>query len=89
MSSSVISLMLLSVFVLAYSKTFGDTQGNKLLVVTGKDVYYDHYPQSEIIDLKSDTGGDCDGWTDYPIEIQHATGALFDNDSNKGTEGTF
>ena len=89
MSSYVFSSMLLSVFVLTLSKTFDAKQGNKILVVTGRDVYYNHYPESEVIDLRSNNGGDCDGWTEYPIEIEHGTGALFSIDSEKGTEGRF
>ena len=56
---------------------------------TGRDVYYNHYPESEVIDLRSDIGGDCDGWTEYPIEIEYGTGAVFSIDSDKQTEGTF
>ena len=86
MNIHVLLLLMLSVFVLTSAKTFDGKHGTKLLVVTGSVNSVD-YPESEVIDLES--GGDCNGWTEYPIEIAYGTGALFSIDSNKGTEGMF
>ena len=88
-----ILLPLLSVFVLAGAKIFDDLHGTKLVVVSGKSVVTGvanglelDYPESEVIDLDLDL--DCKGWTDFPIEVYASTGALFDIESAKGTEGT-
>ena len=47
------------------------------------------YPESEVIDLESDNGGDCNRWTEFPYEVYGGTGALFNVESAKGTEGIF
>ena len=39
----------------------------------------DVFPESEVIDLESDTGGDCNHWTNFPNYVVFGgTGALFD-----------
>ena len=81
-------LLMLSVFVLTSTKTFDGKHGTKLLVVTGSVNSVD-YPASEVIDLESDTGGDFHGWTEFPYGLFGGTGALFNSESTKGTEGTF
>ena len=81
-------LPLLLVFVLTSTKTFNGKNGSKLLVVTGSVNSVD-YPESEVIDLEIDTGGDCHGWTEFPYGLFGGTGALFNTESTKGTEGTF
>ena len=83
-----ILLTLLSVFVLTVAKIFDDEYGTKLVVVAGVSNGLElDYPGSEVIDL--DLGLDCKGWTDFPIEVYASTGALFNIESAKGTEGTF
>ena len=91
MNNSVLLLSLLSVFVLTSTKTFDSKHGTKLLVVTGihPDHYRSNYPQSEVIELESDTDGDCHSWTEFPYGTYGGTGALFNIESTKGTEGTF
>ena len=81
-------LPLLSVFVLTCVKTLDGKHGNKLVLVTGLGDDYS-YPNSEVIGLGSDTGSDCNDWTEFPIEVVGATGALFNIESGNGTEGTF
>ena len=81
-------LLMLSVFVLTSAKIFDGKHGTKLLVVTGSVNSVD-YPESEVIDLESDTGGDFHGWTEFPYGLFGGTGALFNTESTKGTEGTF
>ena len=81
-------LLMLSVFVLTSAKIFDGKHGTKLLVVTGSVNSVD-YPESEVIDLESDTGGDFYGWTEFPYGLFGGTGALFNTESTKGTEGTF
>ena len=83
-----ILLPLLSLFLLTGAKIFDDEHGTKLVVVTGVSNGLElDYPGSEVIDL--DLGLDCKGWTDFPIEVYASTGALFNIESAKGTEGTF
>ena len=89
MNSFVLFLSLLSGFVLTSTKTFDGKHGTKLLVVTGIHLDKDSYPESEVIELESDTGGDCHGWTEFPYEVYGGTGDLFDIESTKGNEGTF
>ena len=89
MNNFVLLLSLLLVFVLTSTKTFDGKHGTKLLVVTGIHLDKDSYPESEVIELESDTGGDCHGWTEFPYEAYGGTGALFNIESTKGTEGTF
>ena len=88
MNIHVLLLLMLSVFILTSAKTFDGKHGTKLLVVTGSVNSVD-YPESEVIDLESDTGGDCHGWTEFPYGLFGGTGALFNTESTKGTEGTF
>ena len=81
-------LSLLSVFVLTSPKTVEYEHGTKLVVVNG--LGDDVFPESEVIDLESDTGGDCNHWTNFPnYVVLGGTGALFDIESAKETEGTF
>ena len=82
-------LILLSVFVLTEAKSFDDKQGTKLLLVSGKGNGFDYFKASEVIDLETDIGDDCNGWTESPIEISSGTGAVFSIDSGEGTEGMF
>ena len=91
MNNFVLLLSLLLVFVLTSTKTFDGKNGTKLLVVTGihPDHYHSNYPESEVIELESDTGGDCHGWTEFPYETYGGTGALFNIESTKGIEGKF
>ena len=89
MNIYVLSLILLSVFVLTPVKTFYGIQGTKLLLVSGKGDGFDYFKASEVIDLEGDIGDDCNGWTESPIEISAGIGALFSIDSDKGTEGIF
>ena len=84
-----LSLILLSVFALTPAKTSYGTQGTKLLLVSGKGDGFDFITASEVLDLESDIADDCNDWTEFPIEITSGTGALFNIDSNKGTEGIF
>ena len=88
MNTHVFLLPILLVFVLKNAKTFDHKHGTELIVVTGLDNTFD-YPDSEVIDLESHTGGDCNGWTDIPIQIVSATGALFNIESANETKGTF
>ena len=88
MNIHVLLLLMMSVFVLASAKTFDSKLGTKLLVVTGSVNSVD-YPESEVIDLESDTGGDCHGWTEFPYGLFGGTGALFKTEPTKGTDGTF
>ena len=91
MNKYIFSLVLLSVFALTRAKTFADKQGTKVLLVSGKgyDSPYDFITASEVIDLDGDIGDDCNGWTEYPMEISSGTGSLVNIASDKGTEGTF
>ena len=50
---------------------------------------FDFITASEVLDLESDIADDCNDWTEFPIEITSGTGALFNIDSDKGTEGIF
>ena len=88
MNNFVLLLSLLSVFVLTSTKKFDGKHGTKLLVVTGIHLDKDSYPESEVIDLESDTGGDCHGWTEFPYGLFGGTGALFNTESTRGTEGS-
>ena len=81
----VLLLPMLSVFVLTNGKTFDGKHGTKLLVVTGSVNSVD-YPKSEVIDFESDTGSD--GWTEFPYGLFGGTGALFNTESTRGTEGS-
>ena len=81
-------LLMLSVFVLTSAKIFDGKHGTKLLLVTGSVNSVD-YPASEVIDLESDTDGDFHGWTEFPYGLFGGTGALFNTEYTKGTEGTF
>ena len=83
------SLILLSVFALTPAKASYGKQGTKLLLVSGKGGGFDFTTASEVLDLESDIADDCNDWTEFPIEITSGTGALFNIDSNKGTEGIF
>ena len=83
------SLILLSVFALTPAKTSYGKQGTKLLLVSGKGGGFDFITASEVLDLESDIADDCNDWTEFPIEITSGTGAIFNIDSNKGTEGIF
>ena len=83
------SLILLSVFALTPAKTSYGNQGTKLLLVSGKGGGFDFITASEVLDLESDIADDCNDWTEFPIEITSGTGALFNIDSDKGTEGIF
>ena len=78
-------------FVLTCAKLFQDKEGAKLLVVTGNGLggSSGYFPDSEVVDLGSDIDRNCNGWTEFPFEISLATGALFNIDSDKETEGTF
>ena len=90
MNTCLFLLPLLSVFDLIGANTFDDKDGTKLVVVTGvaQTLSPDlEYPESEVVDL--DLNLDCKGWTDFPIEVYASTGALFNIESAKGTEGTF
>ena len=79
---------LLSVFVLTSSKIVDYKHGTKLVVVNG--LGNDIFPESEVIDLESDTGGDCNHWTNFPNYVVFGgTGALFDIESANETQGTF
>ena len=89
MNNFVLLLSLLSAFVLTSTKTFDGKHGTKLLVVTGIHLDKDSYPESEVIELESDTVDDCHGWTEFPYEVYGGTGDLFDIESTKGNEGTF
>ena len=64
-------------------------KGTKLLLVSGKGGGFDFMTASEVLDLESDIADDCNDWTEFPIEITSGTGAIFNIDSNKGTEGIF
>ena len=83
------SLILLAAFALTPAKTTYGKQGTKLLLVSGKGGGFDFITASEVLDLESDIADDCNDWTEFPIEITSGTGALFNIDSNKGTEGIF
>ena len=83
------SLILLSIFALTPAKTSYGKQGTKLLLVSGKGDGFDFITASEVLDLESDIADDCNDWTEFPIEITSGTGALFNIDSNKRTEGIF
>lgn len=89
MNNFVLLLSLLPVFVLTTTQTFDGKHGTKLLVVTGIHLDKDSYPESEVIELESDTDGDCHSWTEFPYGTYGGTGALFNIESTKGTEGTF
>ena len=89
MNNYVFSLILLSVFALTRAKTFADKQGTKLVLVSGKGSGFDFMTASAVVDLESDIADVCNDWTEFPIEITSGTGALFNIDSDKGTEGIF
>ena len=88
MNTHVFLLSILTVCVLTNAKIFDHKLGTELIVVTGSDNTFD-YPDSEVIDLESHTGGDCNGWTNFPIQIGSATGALFNIESANETKGNF
>ena len=90
MNTYLFLLPLLSVFDLTGTNTFDDKHGTKLVVVTGfaQPGIVDNleYPESEVVDLDLDLN--CKSWTEFPFEVYASTGALFDIESAKGTEGT-
>ena len=88
MNTHVFLLSILTVCVLTNAKIFDYKLGTELIVVSGLDNTFD-YPDSEVIDLESHTDGDCNGWTNFPIQIGSATGALFNIESANETKGNF